>query len=409
MNAAIITIGNEILMGKTINTNLAYLGSELAKQGIFVEYALTVKDEPNAIKQALQDTWGKYKIVITTGGLGPTEDDLTKSAISEFFGKKQHFDDNIWEHIQKMFAFRNIPLPETNRSQAMVPDDFIPLRNDLGTAPGLFYREGDFLFFALQGVPSEMKHIFETHIKDIITQNCPDAKPLSIKTLRTYGIAESRLAELFTLSNLPEGVSLAWLPQIGRVDLRFYGTDANKVEEAVKKALPVIKPFVWGYDEESPAEILLALLWKNIYTLSVAESCTGGLVQKLITDIPGSSNSFLGGVIAYSNAVKKNLLNVSDTVLETEGAVSETCALQMAEGIKSLTKSTCSISITGIAGPDGGTAEKPVGMVCFGFIAAEKHWSKKQFFTGDREIIRIKAADFAILTLIQHLQGRNDN
>ncbi|MDI9572156.1 MAG: competence/damage-inducible protein A, partial [Candidatus Cloacimonadota bacterium] len=162
MNAAIITIGNEILMGKTINTNLAYLGSELAKQGIFVEYALTVKDEPNAIKQALQDTWGKYKIVITTGGLGPTEDDLTKSAISEFFGKKQHFDDNIWEHIQKMFAFRKIPLPETNRSQAMVPDDFIPLRNDLGTAPGLFYRERDFLFFALQGVPSEMKHIFET-------------------------------------------------------------------------------------------------------------------------------------------------------------------------------------------------------------------------------------------------------
>ena len=125
---------------------------------------------------------------------------------------------------------------------------------------------------------------------------------------------------------MPEGVSLAWLPQIGRVDLRFYGTDANKVEEAVKKALPVIKPFVWGYDEESPAEILLARLWKNIYTLSVAESCTGGLVQKLITDIPGSSNSFLGGVIAYSNALKKNLLNVSDTVLETEGAVSETCA-----------------------------------------------------------------------------------
>ena len=135
MNAAIITIGNEILMGKTINTNLAYLGSELAKQGISVEYALTVKDEPNAIKQALQDTWGKYKIVITTGGLGPTEDDLTKSAISEFFGKKQHFDDNIWEHIQKMFAFRNIPLPETNRYQAMVPDDFIPLSYDLGTAP----------------------------------------------------------------------------------------------------------------------------------------------------------------------------------------------------------------------------------------------------------------------------------
>ncbi|MDD4676277.1 MAG: CinA family nicotinamide mononucleotide deamidase-related protein [Candidatus Cloacimonetes bacterium] len=406
MNAAIINIGNEILMGKTINTNLAYLGSELTKLGILAEYAVTIKDEPNAIKQILQDTWKKYDIVITTGGLGPTEDDLTKAAIANFFGKNQHFDNSIWEHIQKMFAFRNIPIPETNRSQAMVPDDFIPLQNDLGTAPGLLYQEGDYLFFALQGVPSEMKHIFETHIKKIIAKTYPNYKPLHIKTLRTYEIAESRLAELFTLSDLPEGISIAWLPQIGRVDLRFYGTDVRKVEEAADSALNKIHPYVWGYDEESPAEILLSLLLNNFYTLSVAESCTGGLVQKLVTDVPGASNSFLGGVITYTNELKKKILKVSDKVLETKGAVSETCAMQMAEGIKLLTNSTCAISITGIAGPDGGTEKKPVGTVCFGFIAAEKHWSEKQFFTGDREIVRIKAAEFAILTLIKYLQGR---
>ncbi len=407
MNAAIITIGNEILMGKTINTNQAYLGSELGKLGIAVEYALTIKDEPNAIKKALQDTWEKFEIVITTGGLGPTEDDLTKAAITEFYGKKLHFDDTIWEHIQEIFSFRKMPLPETNRSQAMVPDDFVTLNNDLGTAPGLFYREENKMFFALPGVPSEMKHLFTSWIKEIIKNGFPDARPLYIRTLHTFGIAESRLAELFTLADLPEGVALAWLPQIGRVDLRFYGTEAKKVEAAVNKALPIIKQYVWGYDEESPAEVLLSLLGKNSYNLSIAESCTGGWVQKLITDVPGSSNSFSGGVIAYSNELKKKLLKVSETVLSSEGAVSESCAMQMAEGIKMLTDSSCAISVTGIAGPNGGTAEKPVGTVCFGFIAAEKLWSKKQFFTGDREIIRIKAADFAILTLIQHLQGRD--
>ncbi|MEN6444946.1 MAG: CinA family nicotinamide mononucleotide deamidase-related protein [Candidatus Cloacimonas sp.] len=407
MKSAIITIGNEILMGKTINTNQAYLGSELAKLGVMVEYGITVKDDPVAIKQALQETWKKYDIVFTTGGLGPTEDDLTKSAISDFFGKKQHFDDAIWEQIQKRFASRNIPIPETNRSQAMVPDDFIPLQNDLGTAPGLFYQAGGNLFFALQGVPSEMKHIFETQIQKIIQTNCPEAKPLFIKTLRTFGIAESRLAELITLADLPEGVSLAWLPQIGRVDLRFYGLDKIKVEKASQDALPKIRHYVWGYDEESPAEVLLSLLLKNFHTISVAESCTGGLVQKLITDVPGASNSFLGGIITYTNELKKKILKVSDQVLENEGAVSESCAMQMAEGIKVLTNSTYAISITGIAGPDGGTAKKPVGMVCFGFIAADKHWSEKQFFTGDREIIRTKAAEFVILTLIQKLQGRN--
>jgi len=386
---------------------MAYLGAELAKLGMPVDYAVTIKDDPEAIYSALAQVWGNYEVVITTGGLGPTEDDLSKASIAGFFGKELHFEPEVWEHVQSLFSRRKMATPEINRCQAMVPDGFTALKNERGTAPGLHYCQDYRHFFALQGVPLEMRYIFATHIVPILQNSFPNAKAIYQKTLRTHGISESRLAGLYKLSDLPKDVSLAWLPQTGRVDLRFYGSNRQQVDLAISQADKVLAEYVWAGTDESPAEVLLRLLWKNSNSISVAESCTGGLVQKLITDITGASKAFLGGIIAYTNEIKENVLKVDKNTLERYGAVSEQCAAQMAKGIKALTKSRYAVSVTGIAGPDGGTAEKPVGTVCFGFIAAEKLWTKTQIFTGDRDSIRLKAAEFSILELIKFEQGRN--
>lgn len=406
MNAAVITIGNEILLGRTLNTNLAWLGRELASLGIPLAYSIAIPDDPIEIRKALENTWNCFDVVISTGGLGPTEDDMTKASIAEFFGKELRFDDDVWQHVEGLFSRRGMPTPEINRCQAMVPEDFIALRNDLGTAPGLYYKEQSKLFFALQGVPLEMKHIFTDRIKPIILQTLPNALPVYQSTLHTHGISESRLAELFGWDQLPPGVNLAWLPQTGRVDMRFYGSDANAIKQAICKALPVLKDYVWGYDDDSPASVLLDSLKQRNETISLAESCTGGWTQKLLTDVSGASQCYLGGVVSYANSMKKDILQVPGIILERMGAVSAECAAAMAKGIKRLTKSCNAISVTGIAGPEGGSKEKPVGTVFFGFETRESSWTKKQVFNGERDSIRLKAAEFALLELIKYLQGR---
>lgn len=408
MNAAIINIGNELLLGKTLNTNMMFLGSKLAQLGIPVEYAVTIQDSPEAIHQALSDTWDKYDIVISTGGLGPTDDDLSKASIARFFGKELRFDEEVWNHVQALFSRRNKAIPDLNRGQAMVPDGFEALKNDLGTAPGLHFTVANKHFFALQGVPSEMKHIFEEHITGIIAKSFSQIKPIHVRTIHTHGISESGLAELYPVKSLPKNVSVAWLPQTGRVDIRFYGSDRNGVEEAVIQAERVIGNLVWAYDDISPAAVLLKLLEERAYTISLAESCTGGLVQKMLSDIPGASKCFVGGVVTYSNDMKHKVLGVSDETLETFGAVSEACVLAMARGIKDLTNSNVAVSVSGIAGPDGGTTEKPVGFVYFGYQIGNKFWSSQQIFNGDRDSIRYKASEFAILELIRELQGRKN-
>lgn len=407
MNAAVITIGNEILLGKTVNTNLAWLGGELASLGIPLSYSVVIPDDPAVIGKTLENIWGNYDVVISTGGLGTTEDDLTKASIADFFGKEMRFDEEVWKHVELLFSRREMPTPEINRCQAMIPEDFTALQNDLGTAPGLFYRNQGKLFFALQGVPLEMKHIFSERIKTIILNEFPAALPLHQSTLHTHGISESRLAELFGWNQLPPGVNLAWLPQTGRVDLRFYGNDAEAIQLAFTKALPVLQEYVWGFDDDSPASVLLNLLKQRKETISIAESCTGGWAQKLLTDVSGASECYLGGVVSYANSVKNKVLMVPAAILEHQGAVSAECAEAMAGGIKRLTESSCSFSITGVAGPEGGSPEKPVGTVFFGFETTDRSWTGKQIFNGERDSIRIKAAEFALLEMIKYLQGRN--
>jgi nicotinamide-nucleotide amidase len=404
--SAIITIGNEILLGKTINSNLAYLASELASMGFPVEFSLTVKDEPEAIRSALKQCWERCEIVISTGGLGPTADDITKSEIAAFFGRQLTFREEVWEHVQRLFAVRNLPTPEINRCQAMVPEDFSALRNDRGTAPGLAFVDGEKCFFALAGVPVEMKYVFDTQIKDILLKKYGDGGRIIQKTIHTFGIPESALAEIVPADQLPEGVSLAWLPQTGRVDLRFYGRNEADLDRAIAERIHLIEDKVWGRDDDTPSAVLGRMLLEKGLTLSVAESCTGGLVQKMITDLAGASGFFSGGVVVYSNSLKRELLGVEQQTLDQYGAVSENTALEMAEGIIRLTKSQLAISVTGIAGPDGGTAKKPIGTICFGFSARGVNWALTQVFSGDRASIRFKAAEFAILHLIKKVQGK---
>ncbi len=403
--SAIINIGNEILLGRTVNANLAWLAGELASLGLPVEFSLVVKDEAQAINQALRQAWESCDVVITTGGLGPTDDDITKREIASFFGMELTFDGELWEHVQKLFAARGLNAPEINRNQALVPRGFTALPNALGTAPGLCFEQGDKSFFAFAGVPLEMRHVFLTGARPFLKAKYGDAAAIHQLTLHSFGISESALAErLVGFKPLP-GVNMAWLPQTGRVDLRFYGDDLNNVSATAENCRLLVSEFVWGRDEDSPASSLQGLLKAGNLKLSVAESCTGGLLQKMLTDLPGSSEVFEGGVVSYSNQLKQLLLGVSAKTLATHGAVSEACALEMVAGIKHLTESQTAISVTGVAGPDGGTPQKPVGTVCFGFSVLNRVWSLTQTFNGDRESIRHKAAEFALLTLIKDLQG----
>ena len=402
--SAVLTIGNEILLGSTLNTNLAWLAQELAAIGLPVDFSLTVKDEPEAISQALALAWEKCDVVITTGGLGPTEDDITKNAIASFFDAELMFDPAIWEEILKRFAFRKMKVPESNRSQAMVPKNFTALKNDRGTAPGLFFEDGSKSFFAFAGVPLEMRHLFENQAKPLLLKKYGNDKQIWQHTLHTFGISESALAELLADFPKPKGVELAWLPQSGRVDLRFYGPSKIEVTESAERCHKLGEESVWGENGDTPAQVLLEILKEKGWKLALAESCTGGWAQKMITDVPGASESFWGGVVSYANELKQALLGVNSATLIEHGAVSEKCAQEMAEGIKSLTKSQIGISVTGVAGPDGGTVDKPVGTVCFGFSDLQGTWSFTHAFNGDRESIRFKAAEYALLSLIKHLR-----
>lgn len=402
-SSAIISIGNELLLGRTLNSNLAWLGKNLADLGIPVHYSETIPDDPEAIIEALDYCWKRYDVVITTGGLGPTQDDITRESIAKYFAAPLRYDEEIWLHICRMFAHRNTPMPESNRCQAMVPNGFRVLKNDRGTAPGLHFSDSGKQFFALQGVPLEMRYIFNTHIRGILKQSYKEAQSLTVLNIHTYGIGESALAEKIDSAMIPAGVSLAWLPQTGRVDLRLYGEDSQAVAKAGSYVEHLAKEYIWGYDEDEPARYLLNLMKNKALTLSVAESCTGGLVQRYLTDIPGASATLMGGVVSYANSVKVKALGVPQQVLEKHGAVSEECARAMALGVQKLCESDVSIAVTGIAGPDGGSPDKPVGTVYYAFRIIDREFTVHKIFNGDRESIRHKAAEAAILELARCL------
>ncbi len=368
INCDIISIGDELLIGQVINTNASWIAQEFNKNGISVNKILTISDEGEDITNAIRSSFSE--IILITGGLGPTKDDITKKVLCNYFGSKLIFHQPTYDHIVNLFGKRNYPVSEVNRAQADIPDNCIPLYNEHGTAPGMWFEKDDQVIISMPGVPFEMKSLVTNQVIPRIMEKFNTGTILH-KTIMTIGIGESRLAEMIQdwENNLPKHIKLAYLPQPGIVRLRISSRSddwkhiENEFEHQVRKLKKLIPDIIYGYDEISMEETIARLLIKKGKTLSTAESCTGGYISHLITSIPGSSEYFLGSVISYANDVKVNLLGVENIIIEKHGVVSKEVVEQMALGGKKTIGTDYCIATSGIAGPDGGTKEKPVGTV----------------------------------------------
>ena len=389
----IITIGDEILYGHILDTNAKWLSKNLNELGVKTNKISTIGDNYIQIKDILQSSIKENDIIILTGGLGPTNDDITKKCLNDFFKGKLVTDNYTLSHIKKIFKKRNLDLTKKNRDQALVPDNCKVLHNEYGTAPGIAFEKDNKLVISLPGVPYEMKSLFEDKCSQIIKQKFS----LSIihhRTIKTVGIGESWLSDLISEweKNLDNNISLAYLPSIGRVKLRLTGrgNNLNKIKSAIdkeeKKVLPILRKYIYGFDNEELESCVGNLLIKNKKTLSIAESCSGGYLSHLVTSIPGSSKYFSGSVVAYSNNIKINNLNVNKKNIEKFGAVSKEVVEEMATNVRKKFNSSIGISTSGIAGPSGGTEKKPVGTVWIGYSDKNKTLSKKLLLTDRRDI-----------------------
>jgi len=411
LQVELITIGDELLLGFTIDTNAVHIARELAAAGIAIVRRTTVPDEASSIAQAVHEALDRTGAVITTGGLGPTSDDLTKPAIARIFGREMKLDEQIAAALEQRWRarFPHGAFPKTNLIQAEVPAGARILTNRHGSAPGIWLEDERGRWVAMMpGVPREMRGMLADELLPAIKARYPDSDSAVVcGTLRTTGIAESAIAEtlganfLSRLGGEFRALSLAYLPGVAGVDLRVTARGLPKaraqalVSQAVLKLREQVSAYVYGGAEDDLAGVVIARCRELGLKLAVAESCTGGLIGERITNIPGSSDIFVGGVIAYDNAVKVQLLGVSPQTLQRVGAVSEEAALEMAAGVKQKLKAQVAISVTGIAGPGGGTPEKPVGLV---WIAVDAKEAKARRFhlIGDRTEIRQRAAQAAL-------------
>jgi nicotinamide-nucleotide amidase len=402
----LLTIGDELLLGFTIDTNAAYLARALAAIGVEIVHRTTVGDDADQIAAAVSEAIERTGAVITTGGLGPTADDRTRPVIAKLFGRELVRDDAIVAQIEARFwRMTSAKMPETNIVQAMVPAGARVLENHHGTAPGLWIEDAQGRWVAmLPGVPREMRGLTADSILPILRERI-GAAPIAIvsRTIRTTGIGESALAErLGELGKSVDGMPLAFLPGWAGVDLRLTSRTlppdaANTALDAGAKILrDVAGAVVYGDESQDLAEIVLDSCRERGFTIAIGESCTGGLLGARLTAIPGSSDAFHGGVIAYDNGAKTKLLGVSDVTLSGHGSVSEAVAREMAEGCARLLGTKIGIGITGIAGPGGGTPEKPVGTVWIGVAGLGETRSLGRVYVGDREEIRLRATQASL-------------
>jgi nicotinamide-nucleotide amidase len=411
LQVELITIGDELLLGFTIDTNAAHIARTLAASGVEIVRRTTVGDEAGKIAQAVREALERTGAVITTGGLGPTSDDLTKPAIAKIFGREMRLDEAFATKLEERWRsrFPNSRFPATNRTQAEIPEGARILTNRHGTAPGIWLEDEQGRWVAMMpGVPREMRGMLAEELLPAIKSRAKGEETVVLSgTLRTTGIAESAIAELLgpdflggqdtELGSMP----LAYLPGVAGVDLRVTAKGLPRaraeklVGEAIVKLKSRVEAYAYGEDDADLAAVVLERCRALGYKLAVAESCTGGLLGERLTNIPGSSDVFLGGVIAYHNDVKRNLLGVRTEDLDEYGAVSEQVALQMASGVREKLGADVGVSVTGIAGPGGGTAEKPVGLV---WIAVHASGVKARRFHvgGDRAEIRQRAAQAAL-------------
>lgn len=411
MNIELVTIGTELLLGMTVDTNGAEIASRLADKGVRVTRRVSVADRAEDIRDAVSGALRRTGTVLTTGGLGPTRDDITKKAIADLYGARLGFDESVWSNLLERFARLERTPPESNRSQAEVPQGAIVLRNRWGTAPGLWLEGAPGLTIMLPGVPLEMRKLME---HEVIPRLAARSTGSVIRSLlvRTSGIPESALAErLGHIEREIAPVSLAYLPGLEGVDLRLSAWDvpASEADRQLRRAADLVLSragdTVYGEGETDLAALVLQAARERRVRIAVAESCTGGLLGARITEIPGSSDVFVGGVIAYDNGVKLDALGVPSDILDRHGAVSELAAQAMAEGAARRFDVGAAVSVTGIAGPGGGSEQKPVGTVWVGCFLNGSTVTRRFLLPGSRHEIRSRAAQAALHLLYRRLSA----
>ncbi len=395
--AEIISIGNEVLAGYTVNTNATFISQQLLAIGLPVNWVTTISDEHDEILKALTLASTRARAVLITGGLGPTPDDLTKQAICDFFKVGMRFDEDAFANVKQFLKARNIPETDLNRAQAEIPDCDRIIPNTVGTAPGLAFERNGVHYFFMPGVPGEMKRMVADHIAPFL-KNALKLTKVHTRLLRTTGIPESRLYEKLApiLESYPE-VQIAFLPRYIGVDMRFRlisddQAAISRYEKLISRVQTEAQSYIFTESNEELEQVLNRLLTEGGYTLTVAESFTGGLLSNLLTDIPGSSAYFMKGLITYSNQSKIDLLSVSPKTLEEKGAVSADTALEMVRGAQTHSHCDCAIATTGIAGPGGGSEEKPVGLCYVAARFKEKEMVKEFHFGNDRLVNKKRGA-----------------
>lgn len=397
MNVEILTIGDELLTGHTVDTNAAFIGEKLVEAGLNVRYKTSVGDSIDDIELALRQALSRHRVVIVTGGLGPTDDDLTKRALVKVFKRNLVFHEDILEELKERWRRRDMEMPAINHNQALLPQGAKFFPNQSGSALGICLSEENRIAICLPGVPAEMKQILVDEVIPFLSRMATDRTNIVAK-LRTTGLPESKLAEMIRPHiKLDKGVKLAYLPSYTGTDLRIIANDKTaelaelKVRKLTDKLESIIGPYIFGRDEETLEGIVGQLLRDNDKTLSVAESCSGGQLGMTITSVSGSSDYFTGGVLAYDNQVKIDKLEVAQDLIEQHGAVSAECAQAMAIGCRKIMSTDYALSITGVAGPDGGTEEKPVGTTFIGLASAHTQTSLELRLGNNRQANRTRA------------------
>ncbi len=407
MNAVIITIGDEILLGQILDTNSRYMARQLGNMGVEVVKMFTVRDDREEISRVVGEAMEISDLVLVTGGLGPTKDDVTKKVLADCFGTQLVYNEEVMGWLKELLAGRGIALNENNKSQAWLPENCRILRNFKGTASGMWFERGGKDLISMPGVPFEMEHLMETYVLPDLQKKYPRLQ-LAYKMLKVYDIPESELAERLEdwENRLPAGIGLAYLPSPGLVKLRVTakGEAIARLDAYYTTLKESLKGLRYTEGEENAVEKQFGVMLRSKgKTVATAESCTGGYIAHLITSVAGSSEYYKGGVVAYTNEIKANVLGVNVADIEQYGAVSEPVVRQMAEGVKRLTSADCAIATSGVAGPGGGTEEKPVGTVWIGIATPERTIARQFAFSFTRERNIAKAAVKAMELLMEEL------
>ena len=398
VRCAIFAVGSELLEGSIVDTNSAWLGSRLTKAGFSVEEVRLIPDNREMIVSIFRQALKDYDCVFTTGGLGPTFDDLTAETVAEAVGVPTEMNETAKEHMLNRLKERGVNVKESHLRQAMLPEGCLLFPNGRGTALGFGMEQNGHMIISMPGVPYEMYLMFEEHVMPFLRERF-EMRERHIIDIRIGSLPESEVDDVLREFGFPEGVECIINVAKGEILVKLRGFDEDVLMEYAERVRGRFTDNFIGYGSDNIAAVLLRTLREKKMTLSVAESCTGGMIGKEITDIAGSSDVFMGGVISYSNDVKMRVLRVPENILINHGAVSEECARAMAVGVANQLRTSCSVSVTGVAGPDGGSEEKPVGTVCIGWCVGREVVTKKYLFVGDREAIRIRSMKTALIEL----------